>query len=238
MGRRLVLIRHGNDPLDDRVATFAALHGLAIEVRRPFSGDQLSDLADVDPSDFAGTVVYGGPFVVTESEAHPFLADEHRWIEHCIANKVPQLGICQGAQSIAHVLGAAVGPPEHGYSEFGYYEIRPTSQGTDFLSAPVVVSQNHFHEFDIPDGAVRLAESDTFPNQAFRYGTCTYGVQFHPEVTIEGFRRWQHAPWARWSMAGAQTQEEQTRLMHEHDASQAEWFYGFLESLFLGSTQK
>ena len=40
-------------------------------------------------------------------------------------------------------------------------------------------------------GAIRLAGSTLFPNQALRYGACAYGVQFHPEVTMDGFRRWQ-----------------------------------------------
>ncbi|MDE0695176.1 MAG: glutamine amidotransferase, partial [Boseongicola sp.] len=58
------------------------------------------------------------------------------------------------------------------------------------------------------------------------------GLQFHPEVTIEGFRRWQKQNWANYDRPGVQQREEQTRLMHEHDAAQAEWFYGFLGSLF------
>ncbi len=79
---------------------------------------------------------------------------------------------------------------------------------------------------------MRLAESDLYPNQAFRWGARAYGVQFHPEVTIEGFRRWQNADWAAYGQPGAQTREEQDALMLAHDAAQAEWFYGFLESLF------
>lgn len=57
-------------------------------------------------------------------------------------------------------------------------------------------------------------------------------MQFHPEVTIEGFRRWQNAPWAKYGRPGAQTREEQDALMYGHDARQAEWFYGFLGRLF------
>ena len=129
-------------------------------------------------------------------------------------------------------LGAEVGPLESGVHEFGYYEIRPTDEGEDFLPRPMRFTQAHFHTFAIPDGAVHLAGSDSFPNQAFRYGERVYGLQFHPEVTIEGFRRWQNDTWAAFGEPGAQTREEQDRLMLEHDAAQAEWFYGFLESLF------
>ncbi len=226
--KRLVLIRHGDDPPDDRVATFAASRGWELDLRRPFKGD---DMGLLDES-VVGTVVYGGPFVVDRTEEHRFLLDEHRWIEDCLGRDVPLLGICQGAQSLAHVLGARVGPPESGQSEFGYYEVHPTEEGRNVLPEPLFFAQSHFHEFDIPVGGLRLAYSDAFPNQAFRYGKCAYGFQFHPEVTIEGFRRWQEAPWARYHLPGAQTRKQQTQLMYRHDGAQASWFMGFLDGLF------
>ena len=100
------------------------------------------------------------------------------------------------------------------------------------MTTPLHATQAHFHTFALPAGATLLASSELYPNQAYRHGMNTYGVQFHPEVTIEGFRRWQAAPWAAYGKPGAQTRLEQDALMREHDAAQAEWFYSFLESLF------
>jgi GMP synthase (glutamine-hydrolysing) len=94
------------------------------------------------------------------------------------------------------------------------------------------MTQSHFHTFAIPEGAVHLASSPMYPNQAFRLGDKTYGFQFHPEVTIEGFRRWQSTPWAAYGKPGAQTKAEQDALMLAADARQADWFYGFLRKLF------
>ena len=176
--------------------------------------------------------MHGGPFSVFAEQEHPFLREEHRWISQCIEQEVPLLGICQGAQSIAYVLGAEVGPPASGLHEFGYYELTPTAAGADFMPAPIHAAQAHFHTFALPEGATLLASSELYPNQAYRYGTTTYGVQFHPEVTIEGFRRWQASDWAAYGKPGAQTRAEQDVLMLEHDAAQATWFYGFLEQLF------
>jgi GMP synthase-like glutamine amidotransferase len=45
------------------------------------------------------------------------------------------------------------------------------------------VFQWHGDTFDLPAGAVRLASSDLYPNQAFRYGDRVYALQFHIEVT-------------------------------------------------------
>ena len=228
MNRKLVLIRHGDDPPDDRVVTFAHRHGFEPVIRRPFKGDDLPDLGP----DVAGTVVYGGPYNVFDEDRHPFLFAEAAWIGACMDRNIPLLGLCQGAQQIARVLGARVGPPENGVHEFGYYPVSPTPEGRDFLPQTLHMTQSHFHTFAIPQGAVHLAHSPQYPNQAFRVGQTTYGLQFHPEVTMDGFRRWQSSDWAPYGKPGAQTRAEQDALMEEHDARQADWFHGFLTGLF------
>ena len=230
MSNRILIIRHGNDPPDDRVNTYLHLRGFEPVTIRPCNGDPVPQLDDT----WVGSVVHGGPFSVFDEEQHPFLREEHRWISQCIEHDLPLLGICQGAQSIAYVLGAEVGPPPSGLHEFGYYELTPTAAGIaeGFMTTPLHATQAHFHTFALPAGATLLASSELYPNQAYRHGMNTYGVQFHPEVTIEGFRRWQAAPWAAYGKPGAQTRLDQDALMREHDAAQAEWFYSFLESLF------
>ena len=228
MKKRVILVRHGDDPPDDRVFTFLASHGCDPVIRRPFAGEALGE----PDGDVAGTVVYGGKYPVYETAEHPFLLDEYRWIDACMKKGLPTLGICQGAQQIAFHLGAKVGPVAGDTHEFGYYRVAPTAEAGDFMAEAIHATQAHYHTFGIADGAVRLAGSELFPNQAFRYGDRTYGLQFHPEVTIEGFRRWQDAPWAMYGRPGAQARDEQSALMYKHDAAQAAWFYGFLGRLF------
>lgn len=228
MARKLVLVRHGDDPPDDRVVTYAVQNGFEPVFYRPFKGDTLPE----PDADVAGSVVYGGPFNVFEEAKYPFLHDEARWIRACIDRDIPLLGICQGAQQIARVLGAKVGPYDTPVHEFGYYPISPTPEGRDFLPETLRMTQSHYHTFAIPEGAVHLASSPDYPNQAFRWGEKTYALQFHPECTIEGFRRWQDAPWAAFGKPGAQARAEQEALMPEADAAQARWFYAFLARLF------
>lgn len=228
MQPKIVLVRHGDDPPDDRVVTFAVQNGFEPVFLRPFKGDK----PGLPGPDVAGSVVYGGPYNVFEEDRHPFLNDEADWIRACIAQGVPLLGICQGAQQIARVLGAEVGPYDKPVHEFGYYPVSPTPEGSDFLPATMHMTQAHFHTFAIPEGAVHLASSPLYPNQAFRHGDRTYAVQFHPECTIEGFRRWQSNAWAPYDKPGAQSRAEQDALMAQHDAAQADWFYRFLGKLF------
>lgn len=228
MSARIVLIRHGDEPEDDRVATYFRAQGIEPEVRKPFKGEALGEV----DSSVTASVVLGGPFSVNDEDKHPFLRDENRWIEQCLRNDVPLLGICQGAQSMARVLGASVGPRPGEPQEFGYYEITPTAAGRAYFPDSLVVCQAHFHEFGIPAGGELLASSRLFTNQAFRYGPAAFAFQFHPEVTVEGFRRWQRAEWAGFGKPGAQLKDEQDALMAQHDAHQHTWFMGFLERFF------
>ncbi|MEP0943799.1 MAG: glutamine amidotransferase [Rhizobiaceae bacterium] len=234
--KRLVLIRHNHVPADDRVASWAYLNGYEIDVRYPFAGDELEGLLDelnAQP-DICGTVLYGGPFNADDSKNHPFLLQEERWIDACLKADLPMLGICQGAQQIARHLGAWTGPKEDEIFEFGYYQLNPSKAGLNegFLSQSIFVAQAHFHTFDLPTGAVHLASSDAYQNQAFRLGKNVYGFQFHAEQTIENFRRWQDLKTIGYGKPGAQNREQQNQLMARHDEPQAQWFYGFLDGFF------
>ena len=42
----------------------------------------------------------------------------------------------------------------------------------------------------LPKTAVWLGHSGMYPHQAFRIGSCAWGVQFHPEVSLAGYREW------------------------------------------------
>lgn len=228
MTDRIVLVEHARTPGDDRASRHLASKGFELDWRYPFDGDVLEPPDD----NVAGAVLYGGMFCAPETDKYPFMADEARWIEHCMAKNIPVLGLCLGAQTIAHVLGAHVGPPEVERHEFGYYPLRVTETGKAYIPDGLVVTQAHFHGFDLPGGAELLARSELFPHQAFKYGEKTFGFQFHPECHRDMFRRWQAEDWGHWGKPGAQTREQQDSLALEHDDRQGAWFRGFLDDLF------
>lgn len=226
---RIVCIKHGDGPDDDRVVTWCALNGLTADVRRPYAGQSLGTLGE----DVAGVVFFGGMQAAYDTKGFPFLNDEYAYLDAAMKADVPMLGICQGAQMIAHHMGAYVGEPDHGMTEFGYYQVRPTAEGQDVFPEPLHVSQWHFHRFDIPSGATHLARSDLYDQQAFAVGDKVLAVQFHPENTIEGMRRWQaRATDAVWQTPGVQPLAEQRAHMLEYDEAQARWFYATLYRLF------
>jgi len=150
---------------------------------------------DAQPSleGYNGLVVLGGPMSVNHVERHPHLAAEMRLIEQAMGKNLPVLGICLGAQLIAKVLGARVYPNKE--KEIGWYEVSPTGIAS---SDPLVahfqetekIFQWHGDTFDIPGGAVHLATSELCSNQAFRYRSDVYGLQFHLEVDEPMIQRW------------------------------------------------
>jgi GMP synthase-like glutamine amidotransferase len=96
---------------------------------------------------------------------------------------VPVLGICFGAQIVAHALGATVRRAP--FAEIGWYEI--DSSYPDVV-APGPWFEWHVDTFTVPAGATDLARSAVGP-QAFRIGR-TMAVQFHPEIEESILKRW------------------------------------------------
>lgn len=146
---------------------------------------------------YKGLIVLGGPMNVDEIEKYPHLKTEIECIKQAIQMDIPILGICLGAQLIAHALGGEVYKANE--LEVGWYNLQRTESGyKDALirhfSDDEMIFQWHGRTYDTPEGAVNLMSSAICPNQAFRYGEKVYGFQFHLEVTEPVISRWLHLP--------------------------------------------
>ena len=133
-------------------------------------------------------VVLGGPMSVNDTAACPWLAAEKEFIRRHVAAGRPLLGICLGAQLLASALGARVYPGRE--KEIGWLPVagEPHNPSAAFRFPDTAeVFQWHGETFDLPPGAVRLARSRAFENQAFQAGTAI-GLQFHLEATPESVR--------------------------------------------------
>jgi GMP synthase (glutamine-hydrolysing) len=140
-------------------------------------------------------VVLGGPIGVYEQREYPFLTDEIALIRKRLAARRPILGICLGAQLMAAALGTCVFPGQNG-KEIGWAPIQaaPNAQTPPWF-APLLspgLSVFHWHgdTFDLPAGALPLAGTEAYPNQAFAVGDFALALQFHPEVTAAGLESW------------------------------------------------
>jgi GMP synthase (glutamine-hydrolysing) len=155
---------------------------------------------------YQALIVLGGPMQVGQSRRYPHLTTECRLIESALEGDKPMLGICLGAQLLAHVEGASVGPSPR--PEIGWYRISPEpATGHDPalcpLSEPTPIFQWHHWGFDCPSGAVSLATHPDSGCQAFRAGKQAWGFQFHLELDGRLIERWLRLPFYLDDLAGS-----------------------------------
>jgi GMP synthase (glutamine-hydrolysing) len=166
--------------------------GIAIETVELDEGGELPDWREVEL-----VLAMGGPMSVHDEAEHPWLAAEKRWITAAVRAGVPYFGVCLGAQLLAASLGAPVHTGET--PEVGVLPIAVIPAARDDpvlgpLGDQFPALQWHGDTFGIPAGAVRLAGSAAYPNQAFRFGDVAYAVQFHVEVTDRMLTEWGQVP--------------------------------------------
>jgi GMP synthase-like glutamine amidotransferase len=141
-----------------------------------------TNLPDVDSID--RLFIMGGPMSINDEDIYPWLRLEKDFVRRYIATGKPVVGFCLGAQMLANVLGARVLP--NPCKEIGWYEIRPcTSALKPFLGESEMVFHWHGETFELPEHAIRLAESEACLNQAFQFKNSVFGFQFHWEETPE-----------------------------------------------------
>jgi GMP synthase-like glutamine amidotransferase len=147
-------------------------------------------------------IVLGGPLGVYNRHDHPQLLSGSRVIREALNRDMKILGICLGAQMLAHCLGADVYPGT--LKEIGWFHVELTGEGLrDPLMRKLAIHPRvgdfwrkfkvfHWHgdTFDIPPGTVLLASSKLYKHQAFKFGNKAYGFQFHIEVTKEIIIDW------------------------------------------------
>jgi GMP synthase-like glutamine amidotransferase len=152
---------------------------------------------DPPPDDAAGrydaAIVFGGAAQVDQDDQHPWLRDLRGLTRELIDREVPLLGVCLGGQLVAQVSGGPVGPAV--VPEVGWHPVELTDDGA---ADPVLggaprrfaAYQGHFYGFGLPPGAVALAHGNGDALQAYRIGDSTWGIQFHPEITLDIVDRW------------------------------------------------
>jgi GMP synthase-like glutamine amidotransferase len=171
---------------DELLAWGAHIHRIEVD-----DGGPLPDFGD-----FAGIVAMGGPMGAYDDAAFPWLAAEKRLIAEAVHAGTPFWGVCLGSQLLAAALGARVyaGPA----AEVGMLPVYATDAAAAdpvFASAPrqFAALQWHGDTFDLPDGAVQLARSEQYEQQAFVFKRA-YGLQFHLEIDADLATEWGDVP--------------------------------------------
>jgi GMP synthase-like glutamine amidotransferase len=198
--RQAIVLQHVDREGPGWIADACRQRGFSVHILRLDLGVPVpASLADGDL-----LVVMGGSMGVGDlaDSRFSFLAREASLLRVVLARKQPVLGVCLGAQLLAHAAGSRVYPnqrrDERGVlqpaREVGFGEVRllgierePALSG---LGETLKVLHWHGDTFDLPAGSVHLAASDVCANQAFRIGRRAFGLQFHVETDAELVRLW------------------------------------------------
>ncbi len=198
-----------------RLGEWLFAEGASLRMVRPWSGDAIPDLSQID----GGLVVLGGAMSAHDDVEHPWLADLRALLRDAVAERVPAIAICLGAQVAAEALGGATAVPSPHGGEGGVVELElteaaagdavfseivdeavraavragvPTRDGTRL---PVIVSHDD-GVVRLPQEATLLAASAGAPVQAWRAGKLL-ALQHHPESTPARIEYWRARSAAR-----------------------------------------
>ena len=227
---------HEEGPCSGVFAEAAAERGDTIEEWSPASGTPPSLALD----EYGAVWIFGGVINTHEEDDNPWLREENGLLQSFLARGVPMLGICLGGQLIAKACHAAITPavmPEIGFHEV---ELLPAAASDPLFSGlpdRLMALQWHYYRFDVPAGAVALAENPVC-TQAYRLGDVVWGLQFHAETTREDWLRWV-AEWE--ALEGVdKTGFEPDRLRAEAEVHMARWndVGRELASRFLGVAER
>ena len=186
---QILAIEHHDAPSVGVVGETLEAQGVETRVLWGAHGDCMPER----PDGYHGLVVLGGAMNALDDERCPCFPALLSLIREFTQLDKPVLGICLGAQLIARAFDGQA--QLDGPFEFGFHPIKLTDDGiVDPVIAHMAEQLNlfqwHTDHYDLPCDAVKLATGSDYPNQAYRIGRATYGMQFHFEVTqaiVEGW---------------------------------------------------
>jgi len=178
---RMHYLQHVAFETPGNIETYYREKGYSVSASHLYKGEQLPDLHTLDV-----LVIMGGPMNVNDEDEYPWLQSEKNYIKEALAEGKKVLGICLGAQLIAHTLGGKVFPGP--YKEIGWLPIRKVDQrdlSEDGRERKFVF---HWHgdTFDLPSGAELTYVSDNGIKQGYVIKDQVLALQCHLEMTQEG----------------------------------------------------
>jgi GMP synthase (glutamine-hydrolysing) len=191
MAAVIACIHHLERPFTGHAGPALRSAGAVLDERFARRGDDLPRLGDVD-----AIVSLGGEQSAVHAERDAALRAEARLLREAVAAGLPVLGVCLGAQLLAHALGGTVRRLERRTVAWAPLRALADAAADPVLGAlPAGAAGLHFNEdgFEPPPGGVELLARHAGAAEGVRFARRAWGVQFHPEVDRAGLEGWYRA---------------------------------------------
>ena len=195
--RRLLVLQHLERERPGLFVNIAEERGFSVCTFRLDLGDSLPELMVGDL-----LLVLGGPMSIRDigTSTYPWLTEEVGLIKQALNQSVGLIGVCLGAQLLAHAAGGSVERLKDDVSheplaEIGWEKIflqstQNNSKFTSLFEYPFPVLHWHGDRILLPSASKLLASSCRCKEQLFSVGSSAYGIQFHVEVDDEMVKEW------------------------------------------------
>lgn len=183
--RPVAIFRHSPTEGPGYFATFLNERSIPWKLVRIDEGET----APPSAGEFSGLAFMGGPMSVNDDL--PWIPAVLQLIRVAVAQQVPVLGHCLGAQLMAKALGATVGANPCKEIGWGRVDVADGEQARAWFGDTRSFLSFHWHgeTFTLPPGAVCIASSPYCGNQAFVLDR-HLGMQCHVEMSAEMIRAW------------------------------------------------
>jgi GMP synthase (glutamine-hydrolysing) len=186
--RILFVENYPNSPLGN-VGKALAEAGARIDTIAAHGGEPLPETHEGHDA----LIMLGGAQSALDDDDYPYLPALCRLTRAFGDSGRAVLGICLGSQIIARAYGG--GNVLDRPLEFGYRPVSPLPEAADdpvlsALCGPTPTFHWHKDTVTLPPGAIRLAESEMTPVQAWKIGARVYATQFHFEASRTVVEDW------------------------------------------------
>jgi GMP synthase-like glutamine amidotransferase len=188
---RILLVQFRVDPVIREHELYEVAKSACVSLSQIDTVNALLPISDDEVFDSADLVILGGSGEYSVFDEMAGLDTVTVWLNKAFIENKPVLGLCLGAQYLAHLFGGKV-VTSPSREELGSQAIQLSEQGKThqlFSSYPDEFIAQVGHQqtiVEVPESAEILALTEKAIHTFYWPGTAIYGFQFHPELTKEG----------------------------------------------------